>query len=108
MEALATPEERVAKVRALMADPALWPETPSISLATIRAAILELCELFADLIEVEDEEDAQAGREVLAEMERTGEKPIPYEQVRRFWAPLPPKGPPKGPPPPPPPKGRVR
>ena len=33
--------------------------------------------------EEEDREDAAAAEEALAEMERTGEKPIPYERVRR-------------------------
>jgi PHD/YefM family antitoxin component YafN of YafNO toxin-antitoxin module len=33
--------------------------------------------------EEEDREDAAAAEEALAEMERTGEQPIPYERARR-------------------------
>lgn len=46
------------------------------------AALVPLEDL-ARLEEAEDEADARAAREALDEMERTGEKPIPWEQVKR-------------------------
>lgn len=48
------------------------------------AAIVSLSDLnvLEELEEMEDQEDARAVEEALAEMERTGEKPIPWKQVK--------------------------
>ncbi len=46
------------------------------------AAIVPMEDLAA-LEELEDRRDAEAAFQALAEMEQQGEKPIPYEQVRR-------------------------
>jgi prevent-host-death family protein len=46
------------------------------------AAIVSLEDL-ALLEALEDREDAKAARKVLAEMKRAGEKPIPFEEIKK-------------------------
>lgn len=46
------------------------------------AAIVPLEDL-VQLEALEDQRDERAAREALAEMTRTGEKPVPWEQVKR-------------------------
>ena len=48
------------------------------------AAIVSIDDLKL-LEELEDKADVRAARRVLREMERTGEKPIPWEEIKREW-----------------------